>query len=165
MGIVALYVFLIPLVFIFIPGSLNYNFAYDKLALAIMAIACVFFAIFIWRFKKFSDFKFSTVFKAALYGLIFAFPEETIFRGIIQGFFQAQYSNPAIAILLSSLVFGIAHLPNGAKSFNSRDWNWKFAAVAFLAGLPLGLMFALTQSLLLSILLHILFTMYIKLVE
>lgn len=58
---------------------------------------------------------FNLAFSAIFIGIIATFTEELVFRGIIQRYFSISFS-PLIAILLSSAIFGIWHLPVG-KSF------------------------------------------------
>ena len=147
-GIVVTYAVLIPVIFIFAPSVLRFDFPRDYLGIIIAAVACAIFAFFyffgLWR----------AIF-GIFYGVLFAFPEEIIFRGVIQTWLQNHIASTAIAILFSSLIFGIAHLPNGAKGFHPKLWNWKFSALAFLAGLPLGVIFAFTKSLFVPTLLHV----------
>jgi membrane protease YdiL (CAAX protease family) len=91
------------------------------------------------------------------YAVLFAVPEEIIFRGLVQGTLATIIENTAITVIISSLIFGLAHLPNGANSLHLKDWNWKFCIIACLAGLPLGIAFAITGSLFIPTLLHVLF--------
>ena len=90
-------------------------------------------------------------------------PEEIIFRGIVQGILQDYISNVVLLVIASSILFGFAHLPNGSKGLLPKYWNWKFFWITFLAGLPLGLIFALTNSLLFPTILHASFLTLFKL--
>ena len=89
--------------------------------------------------------------------VFFVVPEEIIFRGFIQGYLQSAVSNSYVAIFLSALVFGLAHLLNGAKSYSPEGWNLKLAAMTFVAGLYLGFAYFITGSLVLPTILHALF--------
>jgi uncharacterized protein len=101
--------------------------------------------------------------QALAHAALIAIPEEILFRGLIQGGLQPFIPSLPLLVLGSSLIFGLAHLPNGAWGWRIRQWNWNFARVAFLVGLPLGLLYALTGSLLAPTLLHMLLLMIFKL--
>jgi membrane protease YdiL (CAAX protease family) len=65
------------------------------------------------------------------------------------------YFNSLIfAIILAASIYGCAHLLNGAKGLGIKKLNWKFAKLTFLLGLPFGIIFAITNSLLIPSLLH-----------
>lgn len=68
--------------------------------------------------------------------------EELLFRGAIQGHLMRKWKNPAWAIVVSSLVFGLVH------------GNWIQAPFAFLVGLSLGWMYYRSGSLIPGILMH-----------
>ena len=163
LGVIALYVLLTPL-FIFSQSKISYDFSYQNLPLVSIIFLFSFFSFLSFSIVKASGLriKSSGVVWAILYGLVIAVPEEIIFRGIIQNFFQA-YMGIIFSILLSSVIFGLVHLPNGAKSFRPSGWNLKLAEFAFVAGLPLGLIFYLTNSLLLPTVLHTLFVVCMQL--
>lgn len=108
-----------------------------------------FIAALIYRFSQNS-------FRKISYAFLFAIPEEIIFRGVIVNFLQSYTTNLMIVVGLSSIFYGLAHLPNSAKSWNPKDWNWKFTMLTLFIGIPLGLLFLSTGSLLYPILLHVL---------
>lgn len=68
--------------------------------------------------------------------------EEILFRGIIMRGMLNNKVNPAVAIIISAVIFGLAH-------FNP----WQFVG-AMMLGLVLGLVYYKTKSLLMSIMLH-----------
>ena len=105
----------------------------------------------------------SQIVLVVIYALLFAVPEEIIFGGIAQNFLQNSLDSVMIVIIISSGIFGLAHLPNGGKGSHPKDWNWRFAVVTFLAGLPLSTIFAITGSLLIPTLLHAFFLIFFKL--
>lgn len=155
--ILVLYALVIPLSFVFFPVEWRYGFASDNSGLVILISTCTILGFYYFlrpRKITFSDLRFTQIFSAAIYGIIFAFPEEIIFRGIIQGFLESYFDNPAAAVLFSALVFGTAHLFNGRTGLMPRDWNWRLGILTFFAGLALGLVFALMNSLLFPTLLH-----------
>jgi len=156
-AIITIYAILSPLLVTLFPARFNYNFpAQNPKEAILIAILCflIFFSIF---FKKNSKIKFAAISSAILYAIVIAFPEEIIFRGIIQGFFSEHMDNIILVVLFSSVIFGAAHL------FNGGNWNYKFAVLAFLAGLPLGLLYALTGGLLIPTALHFAFVVVLKL--
>lgn len=68
--------------------------------------------------------------------------EELLFRGAIQGYLMRKWKNPAIAIVVASLIFGVIH-GNPIQIF-----------FAFLTGLALGWIYYRTGSLLPAMLMH-----------
>lgn len=165
LGIIAIYAALTPLFFIFPPSGVGYGFRQKNLAWTALIFLFSLFIFLVFSVAKGSGpkIKLAGVAWVILYGIVIAFPEEIIFRGIIQNFLQVRLGNIGLAILISSAIFGLVHLPNGAKSFRPKDWNWQLAALAFAGGLPLGLIFFLTNSLLLPTILHALFVICMQL--
>ncbi|MFA5132104.1 MAG: CPBP family intramembrane glutamic endopeptidase [Candidatus Paceibacterota bacterium] len=94
--------------------------------------------------------------------LLIAVPEEILFRGIIQTHLSLFFQSTISIIVISSLIFGVAHILNGAKGLSLRNWNWKLVAMTFLAGIFLGLSFYITTSLVVPVILHILFILMMK---
>ena len=134
---IVLYLILIPIFIIFTPNAINYKFTYNNL-FPITLIICLSILSFFCLFRRKIGvdkikLKFPSYLSVILYGLIIAFAEEIIFRGLIQSLIQSHFIDTLSPILLSSLIFGIAHLPNGAKSFNFKGWNWRFAGIVFLS--------------------------------
>lgn len=85
--------------------------------------------------------------------LLRAFPEELLFRSLIQNFLGKTW-NKWTALIVTSFLFGASHLDNNAKSTAIADWNWTYASFATLAGFVYGLVFNYSSSLLYAILLH-----------
>ena len=165
-GVLVLYIFVIPLCFVLFPTQLRYAPTSDNLGFVTgaLVLAVLSFLYFVWpRNFQLAHPSGARVLMASLYGLLFAIPEEIIFRGVVQGYFLTQYVNGAAIVLFSALFFGAAHLPNGARGVSPRDWNWKFFWLSSVAGLPLGLLFLLTKSLLIPTLLHTFFLAGLKL--
>jgi membrane protease YdiL (CAAX protease family) len=94
--------------------------------------------------------------------VLIALPEEILFRGIIQTGLSALSINGTVLIILSSAIFGFAHILNGAKGFSVTKWNWKLVIMTFVAGLFLGYAFYSTGSLIVPIMLHTLFVVIMK---
>ncbi|MGA7913857.1 MAG: CPBP family intramembrane glutamic endopeptidase [Candidatus Acidiferrales bacterium] len=94
-------------------------------------------------------------------GILFftAWPEEFLFRGILQNLFQRTFKNQWIGLVLASIIFGLSHI------FHAPYPNWKYVALATIAGLVYGHTWMKTKSLfpaaivhaLVDILWHILF--------
>lgn len=161
--IASLYVALVPLFFLQEKMlSLGLQRAGDTDPIYLFSASIVLFFLFLYsrgKFKKVSKRLFLLV---LVYGLLIAVAEEILFRGFIQQEFQHLFF-PAFAILLSSLIFGAAHLPNGAKGWRPRKWSWSFARYAFIVGIPLGTLFYLTGGLVMPIILHTCFVVGIRL--
>lgn len=161
--LVFIYLIILPLIFIFnseiFVFSLNKNNNY-LLILFIMIFSILFFIILFNKLNLKLKFKYLPIEKIIIgisYGFLFAFSEELIFRGLIQNFIKNYFENFIFVLFISSLIFGIAHLPNGAD-FNIKKLNYMFCTLAFFAGLFLGFLYEITSSLFFPILLHTIFT-------
>jgi membrane protease YdiL (CAAX protease family) len=86
--------------------------------------------------------------------LLRAFPEELLFRSLLQNFLEKTSESKWRPLVVTSLIFGASHLDNNAKSLHPADWNWIYAGFATLAGAAYGLVFKYSSSLLYAILLH-----------
>ncbi|HYV85856.1 MAG TPA: type II CAAX endopeptidase family protein [Patescibacteria group bacterium] len=82
--------------------------------------------------------------------LLTAVPEETCFRGLIQGYFARLTGRPIVSLAAASLVFGAAHLNNGPVP------DWRYAVLATLAGLAYGWTYMRTRRLAAPALTHLL---------
>ncbi len=88
-----------------------------------------------------------------------AWPEEFLFRGILQNLFQRTFKNQWAGLVLASIIFGLSHI------FHAPYPNWKYVALATIAGLFYGHTWMKTKSLfpaavvhaLVDILWHVLF--------
>src|SRR3989344_9687248 len=167
--IIALYIIIFPMFFVFTPDALYYNFSSVDFEQVLLIIAGTFLGSYLlniffhFRKIKWQKLEFSQIVLIIIYALLLAVPEEIIFRGIVQNFLQNSLDSVMIVIIISSGIFGLVHLPNGGKGLHPKDWNWQFAVVAFLAGLPLSIIFAKTGSLLIPTLLHAFFLIFFKL--
>jgi len=85
--------------------------------------------------------------------IIVAPVEEALFRGVI-AFWLVKKTNIFLGWIISAIVFGLAHLPNGASGANLLDWNWKLALIAGVSGLFFGITYLKTKSIINPILLH-----------
>ncbi len=164
--IIFLYIALLPLFFIFASNTTRYNFTTaqaGKIFLIIVGTTVYFYALnrlSSFRVIRWQNSGIGKTSLVLLYSLMFAVPEEIIFRGIIQGSLLNAIENTLTVVFISSLIFGLAHLPNGARGLHPKLWNWEFAVIAFLAGLPLSISFAATNSLLLPTFLHTSFLLF-----
>jgi len=167
--VIGLYIIIFPLFFVFTPNALHYNFSNSHFCQVLLIIGATFLGSYLlnlfFHFRKimWQKLELSQIVLVVIYALLFAVPEEIIFRGIAQNFLQNSLDSVMIVIIISSGIFGLAHLPNGGKGSHPKDWNWRFAVVTFLAGLPLSTIFAITGSLLIPTLLHAFFLIFFKL--
>lgn len=168
--IVSLYLLLYVYFFLFTesPQSL---FAFSLrdvivlLPLIIVAIIVFFVANYFLKFgvigvhrKNLSSIPLLIVYASVLIAL----PEEILFRGFIQTYFHSLFSSSFIVIVLSSVLFGFAHILNGAKGFSPKQWNWKLVFMTFLAGLFLGFCFYSTGSLVVPVIFHTVLILVMK---
>jgi uncharacterized protein len=79
-----------------------------------------------------------------------AFPEEILFRGLIQNWFTQRLQQPWSAVAVSGLIFGASHLNNAPGPLP----NWRYMAVGIVAGLIFGSVFLRSTSILASAAVH-----------
>lgn len=79
---------------------------------------------------------------------LIAIPEELLFRGIIQNFLEKTLRKPVVALIVTSLIFGAAHLNNGPKP------DWRYFLLASLAGMFYGNAYQRTRGLLAPAIVH-----------
>jgi membrane protease YdiL (CAAX protease family) len=79
-----------------------------------------------------------------------AFPEEILFRALIQNWFTQRIQQEVKAVLVSGLVFGASHLNNAPGPLP----NWRYMAVAIVAGLIFGTVFLRSTSIFASTTIH-----------
>jgi membrane protease YdiL (CAAX protease family) len=90
---------------------------------------------------------------AGAVGLIFAgtaVPEEILFRSLIQNLLMQRFGRNWWILVLSSVIFGCAHLDNGPQPLP----NWRYMIVATVAGWAYGKVFERGTSVLSSAALH-----------
>lgn len=80
--------------------------------------------------------------------LTIALPEELLFRGLIQNFLQKTWKRATVALVVTSVVFGLAHLNNGPNP------DWRYALLASVAGLFYGRAYVQGGSLMAAALVH-----------
>lgn len=73
--------------------------------------------------------------------LVTGLPEELLFRGIVQNGLRQTLGSPRAALLLASVLFGLAHLNNGPSP------DWRYAFLAALAGIFYGRAYERTRGL------------------
>ncbi len=83
-----------------------------------------------------------------------ALSEELLFRSLLQNMLEKTLKSPVMALVTTSILFGFAHLGNGATSIYPEGWNWSYAMLATIAGLGYGLAFRYSGSLLVPMALH-----------
>jgi membrane protease YdiL (CAAX protease family) len=157
--VILLYAVLIPLIFLVMPEVFQYRFTDTPLEIVIILFSLICLTLFVYFEKnklraKALKLTISKILLIFGYAALFAFPEEVLFRGVIQAMLSSFFNLPIFSILLSSVIFGIAHIYNGSTSSGPRGWNWKLVFAAFVGGLPLSLLFFLTGSLFWPTLLH-----------
>lgn len=79
-----------------------------------------------------------------------AVPEEILFRSLIQNWLMQRFGRNWRVLLLSSFIFGCAHLDNGPQPLP----NWRYMIVATVAGLAYGKVFEMGSTVLSPAALH-----------
>ncbi len=85
-----------------------------------------------------------------LVGILFftAWPEEFLFRGLLQNLLSKTLKNSWLGLFLAAVIFGLSHILHAPFP------NWKYVALASIAGLFYGLAWMRTRSLVPGVLLH-----------
>ncbi len=83
-------------------------------------------------------------------GILFftAWPEEFLFRGLLQNLLSRALKNQWAALIVAAIIFGFSHI------FHAPFPNWKYVLLATIAGLFYGHVWMRTRSLLPSTLVH-----------
>jgi uncharacterized protein len=79
-----------------------------------------------------------------------AFPEEILFRALIQNSIMQKLGFTNRSLLLAAVIFGCAHLNNGPGPLP----NWRYAIMATIAGFAYGKVFQKSSSVFSSAILH-----------
>jgi membrane protease YdiL (CAAX protease family) len=79
-----------------------------------------------------------------------AFPEEILFRALIQNWFSQRLQQQWKAVAISGLIFGASHLDNAPGPLP----NWRYMAIATIAGLIFGTVFLRSTSVFASATVH-----------
>lgn len=79
-----------------------------------------------------------------------AFPEEILFRALVQNWFTQRIRQQWKSVVISGAVFGAAHLNNAPGPLP----NWRYMAVATIAGLIFGTVFLRSTSIFASTTVH-----------
>ena len=82
--------------------------------------------------------------------LVIGVPEELLFRGIMQNVLEKALGHPNLALGVTAVVFGLAHLNNGPQP------DWRYVVLATLAGWFYGRAYLRTRNLMAPALLHML---------
>jgi membrane protease YdiL (CAAX protease family) len=88
---------------------------------------------------------------AASFAAIFltiGLPEELLFRGLIQNLLQKTWNHAMLALVVTSVVFGLAHLNNGPSP------DWRYAVLATIAGFFYGRAYLQSGGLMAAALVH-----------
>jgi membrane protease YdiL (CAAX protease family) len=86
--------------------------------------------------------------------LLVALIEEILFRGVIQNSIAKRFKNSNIALIIASVLFGLAHLNNATEGFPIP--NWGYVLMATLAGLAYGWVWHRTRKVTASAITHML---------
>ena len=78
-----------------------------------------------------------------------AWPEEFLFRGLLQNSLSRTFSSETAGWLTASVLFGLAHITN-----NGVFPNWRYAMLATIAGIFYGRTWCKTNSIFASAIVH-----------
>jgi len=86
----------------------------------------------------------------SLIGILFfiAWPEEFLFRGLLQNLLSKTLNSSWAGLFVAAVIFGFAHILHGPFP------NWKYVALASIAGIFYGLAWMRTRSLVPGVLMH-----------
>ena len=80
--------------------------------------------------------------------LFIAYPEELLFRGLLQNFLQKKIGSEKIALFVAAVFFGATHLNNGTHP------DWRYFVLATVAGIFYGMAYIKTKNLFVPALIH-----------
>jgi membrane protease YdiL (CAAX protease family) len=80
--------------------------------------------------------------------LFIAYPEELLFRGLLQNFLKKKIGNEKIALFVAAVFFGATHLNNGTHP------DWRYFVLATAAGLFYGFAYIKTKNLFVPAVIH-----------
>src|SRR3984957_5036379 len=80
--------------------------------------------------------------------LFTAWPEEFLFRGVLQSLFSRSFNNQWVGLALASVIFGLSHI------FHAPFPNWKYVFLATIAGVFYGRTWMKTGSIFPAALVH-----------
>jgi membrane protease YdiL (CAAX protease family) len=81
--------------------------------------------------------------------LLTAWPEELLFRGLLQNSMSRAFSNETVGWFAASAIFGLAHITN-----NGVFPNWRYALLAAIAGIFYGRTWRKTNSIFTAAIVH-----------
>lgn len=86
----------------------------------------------------------------SMIGILFftAWPEEFLFRGLLQNLLSKSLKSPWLGLFVAAAIFGLSHI------LHSPFPNWKYVALASIAGVFYGLAWMRTRSLVPGVLMH-----------
>jgi membrane protease YdiL (CAAX protease family) len=155
---IVIYAVLIPALVVWGGFRIDYSFdPSNRPALLVFVISAAIFGAFVARLSKGKTrLGLRHVLLSLAYATVFAVLEEAFFRGIIQTFIETRLESPYVIVFLSSAIYALAHWFNQSRHI---------VALSFLAGLPLGATFLITDSLILPTILHAVFIAGLRLLE
>ncbi len=80
--------------------------------------------------------------------LFIAYPEELLFRGLLQNFLSKKFGSERIALVVAAVFFGATHLNNGLQP------DWRYFVLATVAGLFYGAAYIKTKNLFVPAVIH-----------
>jgi len=92
--------------------------------------------------------------KTLLWSFGILFFTELLFRGLIQNGIEKILKEKWSSLIIAAIIFGAAHLNNGAVGTHVWEWNWKYFIMASLAGLFYGHVFQKTKSIFCPVVFH-----------
>ncbi len=152
--VIGLYGVTVPLVVAWQYERLSFKVDWFDAVVIIVAAVAFFLAVAVRVNQGHISTSKRMLYAAVAHGFLFAILEEILFRGIIQNWLQAETGNAALSLILASIIFGLAHVLNGASGWLPRHWNWQLAGIASLGGLLFGGIYLFSQSLTVPIVIH-----------
>ena len=165
--IISIYILVYFYFFLFTKNFLSYfTFQINDLMTFIIILICSLPILYIANLHiKYGELGFNKKNLKNIIPIIFyatfliSIPEEIIFRGYIQSYLENIFSSNMFLnfigpIFISSIIFGFAHIFNGAKGLKPKNWNYKLLQITFIIGIFLGIAYFQTNSLIVPIMLH-----------
>ncbi|MCB0402360.1 MAG: CPBP family intramembrane metalloprotease [Flavobacteriales bacterium] len=143
---------IIPLLLLLVFTKQTKEFYVDKLNVRILILLTLLYLPIIIFGQKPVD---EIVAELPIYLFIAVIPEEFLFRGFLQSRLESAFKNPLNAILLTSIIFGLIHLPINIRMYGETVGIATCIGNNAFGGLFIGYLFYKTRSIWTVIIFHL----------
>lgn len=143
---------ILPFILIFLIIRQKSGYYINRINFKILfLLLLLYFPIMLFGYKSFDE----IISDLPYYLMIAAIPEEFLYRGFLQSRLEKVFKNPVNAILISSLIFGLMHLPINIKMYGEVTGFATCIGNNAFGGLFIGYLFYRTRSVWTVIIFHL----------